>query len=371
VLVVRMTEELCRVDQSRDVRTASTFTSVLRNLLLKPTCMSFSCSWHYNYWNNTYTLCNNVYVTRQITVVCVLTAAEQQSDVERVMEKAGGLRGGKNNKRRCQVKNYDMVSDVSDSCMTGSATLKLNLHCTSNDGQSTQRVNKRQVCDVCSKVFTRRYHLVRHKLTHVRYKNGKHTTTSYDEARSQSGNRHLEHSTSSGEQFMEVKDVYICDVCGQACECKSKITSHMRTHTGEKPFSCEVCKRAFRMHCDLVRHMRIHTGTKPYACKVCKKAFSQCNHLAEHMRTHTGEKPHKCKVCKKAFSRISNLASHMRTHTGEKRYACDVCKKTCSQRCDLISHMRIHTGEKPYACKVCKSLFSSNTQLTRHMRTHV
>jgi uncharacterized Zn-finger protein len=309
-----------------------------------------------------------VYVTRQITVVCVLTAAEQQSDVERVMEKAGGLRGGKISNRRCQVKDHDTLNGDSDRCVIGSIKVKSEQHDTSADGQSTQVVNKRHECEVCNKVFSRHYHLVRHhKIMHMT-----HRTTSYG---GPSDDRHLEHSTSSGEQSLEGQDVYICDICGRACESKSKITSHMRTHTGEKPYACDVCKRTFRMHCDVVRHMQTHTGTKPRTCDVCKKTFSRSFHLIEHMRTHTGEKPHTCKVCERAFYRLSNLISHMRIHTGrtgerpsQSRYSCNVCKKPCSQRSDLMKHMRTHTSDKPYTCNVCKSWFVSKTQFTRHVR---
>jgi KRAB domain-containing zinc finger protein len=296
---------------------------------------------------------------------CLITA-ELQCEAESVAEKAGGLLGRKNNKRRLQVKRHDMLNGDSDKCSTGSAKLKLDQRHSSGAGQSTQRVNKGYVCNVCNQVFTHRSRLVRHKLTHVRYNAKYSTTTMYDERRSQTGNR----CRNSVAQLMNRKSLCHCDICGLAVRCKSEVVKHMRTHTGEKPYACDVCKRAFSLHKNLTVHMRTHTGEKPYACDLCKRAFSVHKNLTRHMRTHTGEKPYACEVCNRAFSQYINLTIHMRTHTEQKPYACDVCSRAFSQYINLTIHMRTHTGEKPYACEVCNKAFSLNKNLTRHMRTH-
>lgn len=53
---------------------------------------------------------------------------------------------------------------------------------------------------------------------------------------------------------------------------------------------CTFCLKIFDFPSKLSRHLRIHTGIRPYECHVCHKSFKQLSHLQCHLWIHRKDK---------------------------------------------------------------------------------
>ena len=141
------------------------------------------------------------------------------------------------------------------------------------------------------------------------------------------------------------------------------------------------CGHEFSSLRSLVSHLdRGHTlAMSQYVCqwKDCsrgQKPFDARYKLITHLRCHTGEKPYKCEIsgCSRCFSRLENLKLHIRTHTGEKPYVChfEGCNKRFNNTSDRAKHMKTHITRKPYACKFpgCGKSYTDPSSMRKHVK---
>ncbi|KAH3870086.1 zinc finger protein 732-like [Dreissena polymorpha] len=163
---------------------------------------------------------------------------------------------------------------------------------------------------------------------------------------------------------------HICEHCAKTFKQKRDYETHLRVHTGERPFKCEDCGMAFKVKSGLKEHMLIHKGIKPHGCPHCDQFFRSQRTLQNHIRTHTGEKPFECEVCSKRFTQSGGLKTHMKTHTGEKPFVCQYegCGLRFALKKTLKYHENTHTGVKRYQCHYCSKIFSRKDQCVSHIR---
>ncbi|XP_068240483.1 longitudinals lacking protein, isoforms H/M/V-like isoform X20 [Palaemon carinicauda] len=76
-------------------------------------------------------------------------------------------------------------------------------------------------------------------------------------------------------------------------------------------------------------------------CPVCSKSFDTRTKLETHLRTHTGERPYACTYCPYQACQMSTLQAHLRTHTGEKPFQCPHCPHRARQKGSLNKHIKL------------------------------
>lgn len=106
--------------------------------------------------------------------------------------------------------------------------------------------------------------------------------------------------------------------------------------TSRAAFRCKHCPKEYNSLGALKMHIRSHT--LPCVCTTCGKAFSRPWLLRGHIRTHTGERPFSCPHCNRAFADRSNLRAHLQTHSEVKKYQCGTCSRTFSRMSLLHKH---------------------------------
>lgn len=186
------------------------------------------------------------------------------------------------------------------------------------------------ICDICSKGFRLKHHLVVHLKTHTSEKN------------------------------------YQCEVCSKTFAQSSHLNIHLKVHSGEKAFPCNYCTKRFLHRGDVHRHLLTHREL-PFTCATCKRPFSDEHSKSLHELSCTA-RIHKCTLCEYETTISGRLKTHMIVHSGVREFICEICPKSFAYKHNLLNHRKTHSNERSHKCGFCPRIFRLSVHLQRHLK---
>ena len=230
----------------------------------------------------------------------------------------------------------DQIDSLNYSCdkceLTLKSKFKLKRH------EQSQHFGLEFKCVICAMQFTRKDNMHVHmKMKHKSVTSGK--ISSYQCiacSKSFSKKCHLERHKEGGK--------YYCDLCSRRyCTLKQLQEHNRKFHSS---FTCAHCRQCFKDNGNLLRHQRRAmdiNGILKINCELCDALFCSNVQLSKHMEDHPRQF-FKCSDCDRDFTTRWKHNQHVKRRQSQQCNVCDI--KFCSKYA-LISHTKtIHTHDK-------------------------
>ncbi|KAG0422337.1 hypothetical protein HPB47_001840, partial [Ixodes persulcatus] len=295
--------------------------------------------------------------------------------------------------------------------------------------QATAPVNEEHECNVCHKVFQRKYGLKRHLMMHTGEKKYKCSLCDLRFTHPYNRKRHVIRHQQKEERVKQRKQQQQQQQLSpskqqqqpqqqqQQQQQRTTTSSSLMTRSRHRRnwrnppvlvepslWACPHCRLMFYSVEVLDIHVPIHSAavipadeegsnskTRLEECPECCSSFLTRAELMKHVGIHGKRGPprgdrkeaapptdslprlHKCGLCYKGFATNERLSKHLQVHSNEdaKPLKCHLCDKRFLNNSALTGHLRSHSnGERFFECPICKEKFHVITALKDHVYSH-